>query len=76
MARPSARVRGVNGHSPRLGCGEPVLLLFSKAWGLTSEALANADYLLEPIDLRTGYNHLSVRSAVSIIVDRVLGRDP
>ncbi len=60
----------------RLGCGEPVLLLFGKAWGLTSEALANADYLLEPIDLRTGYNHLSVRSAVSIIVDRVLGRDP
>ncbi len=55
----------------------PYLLLFGTGWGLAEEALAWADYQLEPI--RAGapsehaYNHLSVRSAVAIILDRLLG---
>lgn len=50
---------------------QPILLLFGKAWGMPPELVAKADYILESIDAGTGYNHLSVRSAVSIIVDRI-----
>lgn len=52
----------------------PWLLLLGTAWGLADEVIESADFLLEPIQARTGYNHLSVRSAASIILDRVLGR--
>ncbi|NMC75100.1 MAG: RNA methyltransferase, partial [Geobacteraceae bacterium] len=36
--------------------------------------LTRADYVLAPISGASGYNHLSVRSAASIIVDRLLGK--
>ncbi len=52
---------------------QPVLLVFGTAWGLSSEVTAAADYRLSPINGRGDYNHLAVRSAVSIILDRVLG---
>jgi len=52
---------------------EPFLLLFGTGWGLLQETVNSADYRLAPIQGTTGYNHLSVRSAVSIILDRVLG---
>jgi len=50
----------------------PFLLLFGTGWGLTREIKENSDYILEPIEGK-GYNHLSVRSAVAIILDRLLG---
>ncbi len=50
------------------------LLIFGTAWGLSEEIGRHADYLLEPIDGGTGYNHLSVRSAAAIILDRLIGR--
>jgi hypothetical protein len=53
--------------------GEQFLLLFGTAWGLTEEVFAVTDGTLPPIKGRTAYNHLSVRSAVSIILDRILG---
>jgi hypothetical protein len=53
--------------------GPAVLLIFGTGWGLTEEVLARADDILEPIRGRQDYNHLSVRSAVAIILDRVLG---
>jgi hypothetical protein len=53
--------------------GPAVLLIFGTGWGLTEEVLARADDILEPIRGRQDYNHLSVRSAASIILDRVLG---
>jgi len=49
----------------------PLLLLFGTAWGMTPEVIQSADYKLAPIEGRGGYNHLSVRSAVSIILDRI-----
>jgi hypothetical protein len=52
---------------------EPVLLLFGTAHGLSAEVMQNADGTLPPIAGRTTYNHLSVRSAASVIVDRLLG---
>lgn len=50
----------------------PFLLLFGTGWGLTREIKDESDYILEPISGK-GYNHLSVRSAVAIILDRLLG---
>ncbi len=55
--------------------GPPVLLLFGTGWGLSAEALAEADAQLEPIrSVRPdGYNHLSVRAAAAITFDRLMG---
>jgi len=50
------------------------LLLFGTGWGMTEELFDSADYVLEPIKGAGEYNHLSVRSAVSIYMDRLLGR--
>jgi len=54
---------------------EVVLLLFGTAWGLHEEILERVDHVLDPISGRTGYNHLSVRTAGAIILDRLMG-DP
>lgn len=51
----------------------PYLLLFGTGWGLIDEVMDMSDYILEPIRATTKYNHLSVRSAVAIILDRLLG---
>ena len=51
----------------------PVLLLFGTAHGLAPEVIEKADKTLPPIGLNSDYNHLSVRSAVSIILDRLVG---
>ena len=53
--------------------GQPYLLLFGTGWGLTEELFARADFVLEPIKGAGEYNHLSVRSAAAIILDRLLG---
>jgi hypothetical protein len=50
----------------------PFLILFGTGWGLTQEVKDSSDYVLAPIEGK-GYNHLSVRSAVAIILDRLLG---
>lgn len=52
--------------------GEPLLLLFGTAWGLAPAALAAVDATLPPLRGAGEFNHLSVRSAVSIILDRLL----
>lgn len=49
------------------------LLLLGTAWGLTPSVLAACDAVLEPICGGSGYNHLSVRCAAAILVDRLLG---
>jgi len=52
----------------------PLLVLFGTGWGLTEDLLERADHQL-PAILGTGdYNHLSVRSAAAIILDRMCGR--
>lgn len=58
----------------RIKDGEPILLLFGTGWGLTREALAEVDGLLPPLKGGGEYNHLSVRSAAAIVLDRLLGR--
>ena len=56
----------------RLG-GRPLLLLFGTGWGLTDEVLAGVDRVLRPIRAGSDYNHLSVRAAVAIVLDRLFG---
>lgn len=50
----------------------PYLILFGTGWGLSEEVFEKADAVLEPIVGNSDYNHLSVRSAVAIILDRLL----
>lgn len=50
----------------------PFLILFGTGWGLTEEVISAADYILKPIKGYNDFNHLSVRSAVAIILDRLL----
>jgi hypothetical protein len=50
---------------------ECILLLFGTASGLHSSCLELCDKVLCPIEGGTGYNHLSVRSAVAIVLDRI-----
>lgn len=52
--------------------GQPLVLQFGTAWGLSNEQLSRCDWVLPPIDGRLGYNHLSVRCAAAIIVDRLI----
>lgn len=51
----------------------PNLLVFGTGWGLTPEVLDRCDDLLEPVRGPGDYNHLSVRSAAAIILDRLRG---
>lgn len=53
---------------------QPHLLLFGTGWGMTEELLAGAQAVLEPIPGQGdgSYNHLPVRAAVAIILDRLL----
>lgn len=55
----------------KLGSGASHLIAFGTAWGMSQEFIGNCDSILEPVYGTTGYNHLSVRSAVSIILDRI-----
>ena len=54
---------------------DPYLLIFGTAWGLAEELVKEADYFLDPISGNSNYNHLSVRSASAIILDRLFGRE-
>lgn len=53
----------------------PVLILFGTGWGLSRDLVTSADVRLSPIRAAadTGYNHLSVRAACAITLDRLLG---
>jgi hypothetical protein len=62
-----------------LAHGDPVLLLLGTAWGLHRDVLERADLVLEPILGVDGYNHLPVRAAAAVMLDRLIfaaGRDP
>lgn len=50
-----------------------VALIFGTAWGLHEEVIRQADRVLAPVPGKRGYNHLSVRTAAAIILDRLAG---
>ena len=49
----------------------PTLLLFGTGHGLSPAVLSRCDAILAPIEGPTAYNHLSVRAAVAITLDRL-----
>jgi len=51
----------------------PFLLLFGTGWGLTDEIIDLCDKVLIPIKGRGDYNHLSLRVAFGIVLDRIFG---
>ncbi len=53
----------------------PIFILFGTGNGLCEEIHQKADFVLEPIQARAKYNHLSVRSAVAIVLDRLLSEE-
>ena len=74
-------VRGTNGPketddhfgkiSGNIAENRPVMILFGTGWGFRPEVFDNVDYVLEPILGAGDFNHLSVRSAVAILLDRI-----
>jgi hypothetical protein len=73
-SRRTVRGLGYTEAKKMVDSGQPLFVIFGTAWGLDEEILERADYLLEPIESDTGYNHLSVRSAAAIILDRLAGK--
>lgn len=51
----------------------PVLLVFGTGQGLSDELINRCDYVLDPIYGLTNFNHLSVRTAIGVLLDRWLG---
>jgi len=58
------RLKGEEGH---------YCLIFGTGWGLHPSLVEDLDCMLAPVQGLGGYNHLSVRAAVAIILDRLLG---
>lgn len=50
------------------------LLLLGTGWGLTEELMLRCEYILAPIYGVTSFNHLPVRVAAGIMLDRLLGQ--
>jgi len=53
----------------------PYLVLLGTGWGLAPEVLGESDAVLEAIRGLNGYNHLSVRCAAAIFLDRLLSAE-
>ena len=51
------------------------LLIFGTGYGLPPDLMSTFDYILEPIFGAGDWNHLSVRNAVAIILDRLFSRN-
>jgi hypothetical protein len=55
-------------------CNQPILLLLGTAWGLSNQLTSQCHVKLAPVLGRVDYNHLSVRSAAAIMLDRLLSQ--
>ncbi len=53
----------------------PVYIIFGTGWGMAEELIEATDVLLPPIRGNSDFNHLSVRAAVAIVLDRVVGEN-
>lgn len=51
----------------------PILVVFGTSWGLAHEVIDAATALLDPIHGSGDWNHLSVRAACAITLDRLAG---
>jgi hypothetical protein len=53
---------------------QPALVLFGTGWGLTEKVVERCERMLEPISGAGDYNHLSLRVALGIILDRIFSQ--
>ncbi len=53
---------------------KPLMILFGTGWGLADEVMEKADFQLPPINGCVPYNHLSVRAAAAITLDRLFSK--
>jgi tRNA (guanine37-N1)-methyltransferase len=85
--KPYVVATAAKAHGQTMGCdelvaarasdpGRPMLLLFGTGWGLIDEVFTKVDAALHPISGGIPYNHLSVRSAAAIVLDRLFGISP
>lgn len=56
------------------GEGDEWVVLFGTAYGLGKSLVERSDMVLSPVDGPTEFNHLPVRGASAIILDRLFGR--
>ncbi len=54
---------------------EEFLIVFGTGYGIPPDMMRTFDYILEPIYGAGDWNHLSVRNAVAIILDRLFSRN-
>lgn len=71
-ARKDKRTMGFNAVRRMSESDRRLLILFGTAWGLAPEIMERVDGILPPLMGKGRYNHLSVRSAASIILDRIM----
>jgi tRNA (guanine37-N1)-methyltransferase len=72
---PGAGPESLRGPAPARGPA-PLLILLGTGWGLADELIPSVSRLLAPIEGASDWNHLSVRSAGAILLDRLFGRPP
>jgi len=77
-ARPFDGKRALTYHEQSRVCkhDRPILFLFGTGSGLSDSVMEMSDFVLLPVEGFSDFNHLSVRSAVAIILDRWLGTNP
>ena len=51
----------------------PLLILLGTGWGLAESLIPSVTRVLAPIEGTSGWNHLSVRSAGAVLLDRLFG---
>ncbi len=51
----------------------PVYILLGTGWGMSDELIEACDVILPPVMKDSDFNHLSVRAAAAIVLDRVAG---
>jgi hypothetical protein len=74
-ARPSAK-NGIGYEELRRRLrteARPVYILFGTGWGMADELIEACDAILPPIMPDADFNHLSVRAAAAIVLDRLAG---
>ena len=54
----------------------PILILLGSGWGLADHLIPSVSRVLTPIEGASDWNHLSVRSAGAVLLDRLFGRVP
>lgn len=72
-AKPQGTVKFKDLRAKLKKSNDSYLIVLGTGWGIIDEYFENFDLVLAPIEGPSDYNHLSVRSACAIILDRLLG---